>query len=184
MKNPVTEAEIKPATFRIVAEHINYCATAVPGLGMDYPYIHMSIFQHMLERTDAIKNEVLESITFVLAYATVYISRHCTLRGKRCFEISLLCRWQCKSEEWLVHFRGGSEERNKKWRMNRISSSLKENSYKRKWGPSRLNEGKSWRWISFMAEHIWISHGYRPIAAAPRRPSSGVVTIISIKCLR
>ena len=30
----------------------------------------------MLERTDAITNEVLEQITFVLAYSTVYISDH------------------------------------------------------------------------------------------------------------
>jgi len=37
--------------------------------GTDYPYIH--IFQCMLERTDVITNEVLESITSVLAYPTV-----------------------------------------------------------------------------------------------------------------
>ena len=35
------------------------------GPGTDYPYIH--IFQCMLERKDAITNEVLEIITFVLA---------------------------------------------------------------------------------------------------------------------
>jgi hypothetical protein len=39
------------------------------GPGTDYTYIH--IFQCMLERTDAITNEVLEQITFVLAYRTV-----------------------------------------------------------------------------------------------------------------
>jgi hypothetical protein len=38
----------------------------------DYPYIH--IFQCMLERTDAITNEVLEPIAFVLAYPTVRIN--------------------------------------------------------------------------------------------------------------
>ena len=40
------------------------------GPGTDYPYIH--IFQCMLERTDAITNEVLETITFVLAYPTLF----------------------------------------------------------------------------------------------------------------
>jgi len=40
------------------------------GPGTDYPYIH--IFQCMLERTDALSNEVLEPITFVLAYPTVF----------------------------------------------------------------------------------------------------------------
>jgi len=41
------------------------------GPGTDYPYIH--IFQCMSERTDAITIEVLEPITFVLAYPTVYM---------------------------------------------------------------------------------------------------------------
>jgi hypothetical protein len=35
-----------------------------------------------------------------------------------------------------------------------------------------------------MVERIWMSHGYRPIAAALRRPSSGVVMINSIKRIR
>ena len=39
------------------------------GPGTDYP---THIFQCMLERTDAITNEVLEPITFVLAYRTVF----------------------------------------------------------------------------------------------------------------
>ena len=43
------------------------------GPGTHYPEIHR--FQCMLERTDAIKNEVLEQITFVLAYHTVFIYR-------------------------------------------------------------------------------------------------------------
>ena len=60
------------------------------GPGMDYPiyiyiyiyiyvcvcvcvYIYMYIFQYMIKRTDAITNEVLEPITFVLAYPTVYV---------------------------------------------------------------------------------------------------------------
>ena len=30
MKNPLTSAGIEPATFRIVAHHLNHCATAVP----------------------------------------------------------------------------------------------------------------------------------------------------------
>ena len=30
MKNPLTQAEIEPATFRFVAQHLNHCATAVP----------------------------------------------------------------------------------------------------------------------------------------------------------
>ena len=42
------------------------------GPRTDYPKIH--IFQCMLERTDAITNEVLEPITFVLAYPNKYIN--------------------------------------------------------------------------------------------------------------
>jgi len=39
------------------------------GSGTNYPQIH--IFQCTLERKDAITNEVLELIAFVLAYPTV-----------------------------------------------------------------------------------------------------------------
>jgi hypothetical protein len=39
------------------------------GPGKDYPYIH--IFQSMLERKDAITNEVLVPIAFVPAYHIV-----------------------------------------------------------------------------------------------------------------
>ena len=39
------------------------------GPGKDYHKIH--VFQCMVERTDVITNEVLEPITFVLAYPTV-----------------------------------------------------------------------------------------------------------------
>jgi len=31
MKNPLTPAGIEPVTFQIVAQHLNHCATAVPG---------------------------------------------------------------------------------------------------------------------------------------------------------
>ena len=39
------------------------------GPGTDYPFIH--VFHCLLERTDVITNDVLEPITFVLAYPTV-----------------------------------------------------------------------------------------------------------------
>jgi len=41
------------------------------GPGTDIPKIH--IFQCILELTNAITNEVLEPITFVLAYPTVFV---------------------------------------------------------------------------------------------------------------
>jgi hypothetical protein len=44
------------------------------GPGTDYPIIH--VFQCMLEQTNAITNEVLEPITFVLAYP-LYKDRSC-----------------------------------------------------------------------------------------------------------
>jgi len=44
----------------------NFAVGCEPG--SDYPLIH--IFQCMLERTGAITNEVLEPITFILAYPT------------------------------------------------------------------------------------------------------------------
>ena len=39
-----------------------------------YPYIYIYVFQCMLERTDAITNEVLEPTSFALTYPTVPIS--------------------------------------------------------------------------------------------------------------
>jgi len=35
----MTPAEIEPATFRFVAQHLNHCATAVPGLNYTYIWI-------------------------------------------------------------------------------------------------------------------------------------------------
>jgi len=35
MKNPLTPAGVEPATFRIVAQHLNHCATAVPRTTID-----------------------------------------------------------------------------------------------------------------------------------------------------
>jgi hypothetical protein len=49
------------------------------GSGTDYPEIH--IFKCMRERTDAVTNEVLEPITFVLAYSTVFILMSQTVYG-------------------------------------------------------------------------------------------------------
>ena len=37
----MTPAEIEPVTFRIVAQHLNHCATAVPGGKYNYHYCVM-----------------------------------------------------------------------------------------------------------------------------------------------
>jgi len=49
------------------------------GPGTDYPWIN--ILQCMLERTDAITNEVLEQITFILAHpvVTIWSNSLCTI---------------------------------------------------------------------------------------------------------
>ena len=38
MKNPLTPAGIEPSTFRFVAQHLNHCATAVPGKAISVTY--------------------------------------------------------------------------------------------------------------------------------------------------
>jgi len=39
MKNPLTPFGIEPATFRFLAQHLNHCATAVPGKIWRKPFI-------------------------------------------------------------------------------------------------------------------------------------------------
>jgi hypothetical protein len=54
----------------------NFAVGCEPG--RVYPLIH--IFQCMVERTDAIMNEVLEPFTFILAHPTVFtaVDSNCT----------------------------------------------------------------------------------------------------------
>jgi len=42
MKNPLTQAGIEPATFRIVAQHLNHCATAIPNMFAYGLYIYVT----------------------------------------------------------------------------------------------------------------------------------------------
>jgi len=44
MKNPLIPAGIEPAAFRIVAQHLNHCATAVPP---SHTYIHTYIHTYV-----------------------------------------------------------------------------------------------------------------------------------------
>ena len=63
------------------------------GPGMDYPSIH--IFQCLLERTDDITKEVLERITFVLAYL------HCILWGEvELLYLHLFLTLALEGDEW------------------------------------------------------------------------------------
>jgi len=48
MKNPMTPAGIKPASFRFVAQHLNHCATAVPQWVMGGLYISKITFVHFI----------------------------------------------------------------------------------------------------------------------------------------
>jgi hypothetical protein len=60
------------------------------GPGTDYPYI--PTFQCMLERTDAVTKKILEPITFVLAYKTVFIHLFHEFSQKP---------YRCSAEPWL-----------------------------------------------------------------------------------
>ena len=43
MKNPLTPAGIEPATFRLVAQYLNHCATAVPLIVGVFSLIILSV---------------------------------------------------------------------------------------------------------------------------------------------
>jgi len=45
MKNPLTPAGIEPATYRIVAQHLDHCATAVPGISYKFKGDSAEIFR-------------------------------------------------------------------------------------------------------------------------------------------
>jgi len=51
MKNPLTPAGIEPATFRIVAQHLNHYATAVPKMKN---YLDIMYCTHLNESTNRI----------------------------------------------------------------------------------------------------------------------------------
>ena len=46
MKNPMTPAGIKPATFRFVAQHLNHCVTVVPHTSKDLGGVGGKIMLH------------------------------------------------------------------------------------------------------------------------------------------
>ena len=53
MKNPLTPAGIKPASFRFVAQNLNHCATAVPDvLGIYSNSVIIIIFFHLIFNRD------------------------------------------------------------------------------------------------------------------------------------
>jgi hypothetical protein len=65
-----------------------------------YPYIHTS--QCMLKRTDAIMKEVLESITFVSAYPTVYAKVVLLIRmGDRTGQRGMQNGAWCSRDKWV-----------------------------------------------------------------------------------
>jgi len=51
-EKPLTPAGIEPATFRIVAQHLNHCATAVPTVGMYLEIILTRSFVGLLDIDD------------------------------------------------------------------------------------------------------------------------------------
>jgi len=63
MKNPLTPAGIEPATFRFVAQHLNHCATTVPGmpdvitliiLGKSTNKLEMVVIENGIQSFDAL----------------------------------------------------------------------------------------------------------------------------------
>ena len=48
MKSPLTPAGIEPATFRIVAQHLNHCATVVPHPPHGWGALSFTIFPSLV----------------------------------------------------------------------------------------------------------------------------------------
>ena len=89
MKNPPTPAGIEPATFRIVAQHLNHCATAVPDFVIRihyyyYYYYYLYSDYHPFQRAHhyishksktQYKFSLLQNLIFFSNAVSVHLSR-------------------------------------------------------------------------------------------------------------
>jgi len=65
MKNPLTPAEIEPATYRFVAQHLNHYATTVPAIPI---VLHTIINIGRVSETQLMNILLLRSYIYTIAY--------------------------------------------------------------------------------------------------------------------
>ena len=58
MKNPLTPAGIEPATVRIVAQHLNHCATAVPANDLNLVKFDVHYRVHNIPPLVPVRNQI------------------------------------------------------------------------------------------------------------------------------
>jgi len=98
-KIPKTPAGIEPATFRFVAQHLNHCATAVPGMHfMDR--INKNIYRNILWQMDDGKHKKEEEPQNLKLKNKSFIqAEQCPVSTNTSFHDSMnsLARWQERS---------------------------------------------------------------------------------------
>jgi hypothetical protein len=82
MKNPLTVAGIEPATFRFVAQHLNYCATAVSSV-QTYMLIFLKSHQGMAaEFSTGNSRSFIRRIEKLRKLRDIVYCHHLNLRGR------------------------------------------------------------------------------------------------------
>jgi len=81
MKNPLTPAGIEPATFRIVAQHLNHCATAVPHKCINCLKI-TGITNSMFRAQKTVKKTRIKLCSSLALPALVYGSENWTIKAR------------------------------------------------------------------------------------------------------
>jgi len=85
MKNPLTSAGIEPATFRLVAQHLNHCATAVAVLLRDHVVFDaINLYDNGTMRNEGKAELRISCISLAWGFVRLLQTfRTCTLNGVR-----------------------------------------------------------------------------------------------------
>jgi len=95
MKNPLTPAGIKPATYRFVAQHLNHCATVVPPHN-DYPDCNFSWFYSVPKGKYRVTTQNYHTTTYFWVLSNLLITTIPLLNAVHAVIMALSLKMWCK----------------------------------------------------------------------------------------
>ena len=121
MENPLTPAGIEPATFRIVAQYLNHCATAVPKCIKSYCLFQRNTMKangHVEVQLHTLLTSVLDGGVWLPPLPSRFIWRkdaprtHQSLpRLRECLQVRSLVAIRCSGTHQAVDMRSRTEIR-------------------------------------------------------------------------